>query len=87
MVFYSTRFTLSHNSDNIRMSEKIKITKNEFYKINEEQQMILLTDEDRKKTDKVIQDLIGSYDDFIFTNEDHTLGNLLRTVLSGHSNV
>lgn len=50
------------------MSDKIKITKNEFYKVDENQQMILLTDEDRKKTDKVIQDLIGSYDDFIFTN-------------------
>lgn len=24
---------------------------------------------------------------YIFNNEDHTLGNLLRTVLSGHSNV
>ena len=50
------------------LSEKIKITKNEFYKINETGETILLTDEDRKKTDKVIQDLIGSYDDFIFTN-------------------
>jgi DNA repair exonuclease SbcCD ATPase subunit len=50
------------------LSEKIKITKNEFYKVNEARETILLTDEDRKKTDKVIQDLIGSYDDFIFTN-------------------
>jgi hypothetical protein len=50
------------------LSEKIKITKNEFYKVNEAGETILLTDEDRKKTDKVIQDLIGSYDDFIFTN-------------------
>jgi len=24
---------------------------------------------------------------YIFNNEDHTLGNILRTVLSGHSNV
>ena len=30
--------------------------------------MILLTDEDRKKTDKIISELIGTYDDFIFTN-------------------
>ena len=50
------------------MSDKIKITKNDFYKVDEMGQMVLLTDEDRKKTDKVIQDLIGSYDDFIFTN-------------------
>lgn len=50
------------------LSEKIKITKNDFYKVNETGETILLTDEDRKKTDKVIQDLIGSYDDFIFTN-------------------
>lgn len=50
------------------LSEKIKITKNDFYKVNEVGETILLTDEDRKKTDKVIQDLIGSYDDFIFTN-------------------
>jgi len=50
------------------LSDKIKITKNEFYKVNEKGETILLTDEDRKKTDKVIQDLIGSYDDFIFTN-------------------
>ncbi len=50
------------------LSEKIKITKNEFYKVNEAGETILMTDEDRKKTDKVIQDLIGSYDDFIFTN-------------------
>jgi len=50
------------------LSEKIKITKNDFYKVNEAGETILLTDEDRKKTDKVIQDLIGSYDDFIFTN-------------------
>jgi DNA repair exonuclease SbcCD ATPase subunit/DNA repair exonuclease SbcCD nuclease subunit len=50
------------------LSEKIKITKNEFYKVNEEGETIILTDEDRKKTDKVIQDLIGTYDDFIFTN-------------------
>ena len=50
------------------LSDKIKITKNEFYKVNEAGETILLTDEDRKKTDKVIQDLIGSYDDFIFTN-------------------
>jgi DNA repair exonuclease SbcCD ATPase subunit len=50
------------------LSDKIKITKNEFYKVDETGKTILLTDEDRKKTDKVIQDLIGSYDDFIFTN-------------------
>ncbi len=50
------------------LSEKIKITKNDFYKVNEAGETILMTDEDRKKTDKVIQDLIGSYDDFIFTN-------------------
>ena len=50
------------------MSDKIKIMKNEFYKVDEIGQTVLLTDEDRKKTDKVIQDLIGSYDDFIFTN-------------------
>lgn len=50
------------------LSEKIKITKNDFYKVNEAGETSLLTDEDRKKTDKVIQDLIGSYDDFIFTN-------------------
>jgi DNA repair exonuclease SbcCD ATPase subunit/DNA repair exonuclease SbcCD nuclease subunit len=50
------------------LSDKIKITKNEFYKIGETGETIILTDEDRKKTDKVIQDLIGSYDDFIFTN-------------------
>lgn len=24
---------------------------------------------------------------YVFNNEDHTLGNLLRTILSGHSNV
>jgi len=47
-------------------TDKVKITKNEFYKQNET--MILLTDEDRKKTDKIISELIGTYDDFIFTN-------------------
>ncbi len=50
------------------LSDKIKLTKNEFYKVNETGETIILTDEDRKKTDKIIQDLIGSYDDFIFTN-------------------
>jgi len=47
-------------------SDKIKITKNEFFKQTDA--LIVLTDEDRKKTDKVISDLIGTYDDFIFTN-------------------
>ena len=49
-------------------TDKIKITKNEFYKIGIDNITIQLTDEDRKKTDKVITNLIGSYDDFIFTN-------------------
>ena len=48
-------------------TDKVKITKNEFYKQTNEI-LTLLTDEDRKKTDKVINELIGTYDDFIFTN-------------------
>ena len=48
-------------------TEKIKITKNEFYCISDEIAESL-NDEDRRKTDKVITELIGSYDDFIFTN-------------------
>jgi len=48
-------------------TDKVKIIKNEFYKYDDEK-MVLLTDEDRRKTDKVIVDLIGSYEDFIFTN-------------------
>ena len=48
-------------------SDKVKITKNEFYKQNNSN-ITLLTDEDRKKTDKIISELIGTYDDFIFTN-------------------
>ena len=73
---FKTKLTFKIGSDKYtilkegkrELSEKIKITKNEFYKVNEIGETILLTDEDRKKTDKVIQDLIGSYDDFIFTN-------------------
>lgn len=73
---FKTKLTFKIGSDKYtilkegkrELSEKIKITKNEFYKVNEAGETILLTDEDRKKTDKVIQDLIGSYDDFIFTN-------------------
>lgn len=49
-------------------TDKIKIHKNEFYKTQPNQTLILLTDEDRKKTDKIISELIGTYDDFIFTN-------------------
>ena len=48
-------------------SDKIKIFKNEFYKQTNDI-LTLLTDEDRKKTDKIISELIGTYDDFIFTN-------------------
>jgi len=73
---FKTKLTFKIGSDKYtilkegkrELSEKIKITKNEFYKVNEAGETVLLTDEDRKKTDKVIQDLIGSYDDFIFTN-------------------
>ena len=73
---FKTKLTFKIGSDKYtilkegkrELSEKIKIMKNEFYKVNEAGETILLTDEDRKKTDKVIQDLIGSYDDFIFTN-------------------
>jgi len=49
------------------LSDKIKITKNEFYK-QKDNIVTLLTDEDRKKTDKIITELIGTYDDFVFTN-------------------
>lgn len=73
---FKTKLTFKIGSDKYtilkegkrELSEKIKITKNEFYKVNEAGETIIMTDEDRKKTDKVIQDLIGSYDDFIFTN-------------------
>jgi len=54
-----------HKEGKREQSDKIKIHKNEFYKENSGE---ILTDEDRKKTDKVINELIGTYDDFIFTN-------------------
>ena len=48
-------------------SGKIKITMEEFFKMNGEEKEIL-TDESRIKTDKIISDYIGSMDEFVFTN-------------------
>ena len=50
-------------------SDKIKITQNQLLKQTvESAEIINMTDENRLKTDKIIGELIGSYDDMTFTN-------------------
>ena len=50
-------------------SDKIKITQNQLLKQSTESaEVINMTDENRLKTDKIIGELIGSYDDMTFTN-------------------
>lgn len=50
-------------------SDKIKITQNQLLKQSvESAEIINMTDENRLKTDKIISELIGSYDDMTFTN-------------------
>jgi len=50
-------------------SDKIKITQNQLLKQSVESvEVINMTDENRLKTDKIIGELIGSYDDMTFTN-------------------
>jgi DNA repair exonuclease SbcCD ATPase subunit/DNA repair exonuclease SbcCD nuclease subunit len=50
-------------------SEKIKITQNQLLKQSTESADIInMTDENRLKTDRIIGELIGSYDDMTFTN-------------------
>jgi DNA repair exonuclease SbcCD ATPase subunit/DNA repair exonuclease SbcCD nuclease subunit len=50
-------------------SDKIKITQNQLLKQSvESAEVINMTDENRLKTDKIIGELIGSYDDMTFTN-------------------
>ena len=50
-------------------SDKIKITQNQLLKQSTNSaEVINMTDENRLKTDKIIGELIGSYDDMTFTN-------------------
>ncbi len=50
-------------------SDKIKITQNQLLKQSTDStEIINMTDENRLKTDKIISELIGSYDDMTFTN-------------------
>jgi exonuclease SbcC len=50
-------------------SDKIKITQNQLLKQSTDSaEVINMTDENRLKTDKIIGELIGSYDDMTFTN-------------------
>ena len=50
-------------------SDKIKITQNQLLKQSVElAEVINMTDENRLKTDRIIGELIGSYDDMTFTN-------------------
>jgi DNA repair exonuclease SbcCD ATPase subunit/DNA repair exonuclease SbcCD nuclease subunit len=50
-------------------SDKIKITQNQLLKQSTDSADIInMTDENRLKTDKIIGELIGSYDDMTFTN-------------------
>lgn len=50
-------------------SDKIKITQNQLLKQSTDSaDVINMTDENRLKTDKIIGELIGSYDDMTFTN-------------------
>jgi len=50
-------------------SDKIKITQNQLLKQSTDStEIINMTDENRLKTDKIIGELIGSYDDMTFTN-------------------
>jgi DNA repair protein SbcC/Rad50 len=50
-------------------SDKIKITQNQLLKQSTDSpEVINMTDENRLKTDKIISELIGSYDDMTFTN-------------------
>jgi DNA repair exonuclease SbcCD ATPase subunit/DNA repair exonuclease SbcCD nuclease subunit len=50
-------------------SDKIKITQNQLLKQStDSEEVINMTDENRLKTDKIIGELIGSYDDMTFTN-------------------
>jgi len=50
-------------------SDKIKITQNQLLKQSTDSEDIInMTDENRLKTDKIIGELIGSYDDMTFTN-------------------
>ena len=50
-------------------SDKIKITQNQLLKQSTESaEVVNMTDENRLKTDRIIGELIGSYDDMTFTN-------------------
>ncbi len=50
-------------------SDKIKITQNQLLKQSiDSTEVVNMTDENRLKTDKIIGELIGSYDDMTFTN-------------------
>ncbi len=50
-------------------SDKIKITQNQLLKQSTDSaEVVNMTDENRLKTDKIIGELIGSYDDMTFTN-------------------
>ena len=50
-------------------SDKIKITQNQLLKQSTDSaEVINMTDENRLKTDRIIGELIGSYDDMTFTN-------------------
>lgn len=50
-----------------RSQDKIKIVET-FYEVDETGNKIQLTDEQRKKTDKIVQSMIGGYKSFVYTN-------------------
>jgi DNA repair exonuclease SbcCD ATPase subunit/DNA repair exonuclease SbcCD nuclease subunit len=50
-----------------RSHDKIKIVET-FYEVDETGNKIQLTDEQRKKTDKIVQNMIGGYKSFVYTN-------------------
>jgi len=52
-----------HKEGKREQNNRIKITKNTFHKNQEN-----LSDENRIKTDKIITNLIGNYEDMVFTN-------------------
>lgn len=50
-----------------RIQEKIRVVET-FFEVDEAGQRSQLTDEQRKKTDKLVQNMIGGYKSFVYTN-------------------
>ena len=61
----ATRFVLRKVCS--RSQDKIKIVET-FYEVDETGNKLQLTDEQRKKTDKLVQNMIGGYKSFVYTN-------------------